>query len=155
MIASWIGWKIIGGFAKSAFGFVLAQWKWIVIAAIGAILLWGVMKIYGAFAERASLLLERKQKIDVLAQDLTIATVEAQSAQLVIKAINEDRERLRALAANTVNEQKAIRAEASAQKQIFEKHDFAADVKAKPEIIERKANVATQERFDALETAFN
>lgn len=151
----WIGWKIIGGFAKSAWGWALSQWKLILIVVVGAFLLWSAYKIADAFKDRAALIEGQKMTLTRFAVDLNNALIEKQSAQETLDRMIAEKIRVEELAKSLVAEQIVIRAEVEAQKALFEKHDFAAIVKAKPGIIENKANAATQERFDEIETAFN
>lgn len=152
---AWIGWKVIGGFAKSAFGFVLAQWKWIVIGLVLLCVAWAGFKVREAFRERAELIEAKQQNLADLTVNLNNALIEKQSAQETLNKMIAEKIRVEELAKDLVAEQAVIRAEVEAQKALFEKHDFAADVKAKPGLIETKANRATQERFDEIEATFN
>jgi Sec-independent protein translocase protein TatA len=155
MIMSWIGWKIIGGFAQSAWGWALRQWKLILIVVVLLLLLWAGMKIADAFRERAALIEGQKMTLTRMAVDLNMALIEKQSAQQTLDHMIAEKIRVEELAKSLVAEQIVIRAEVEAQKALFDKHDFAAIVKAKPGIIENKANAATQERFDEIEATFN
>lgn len=151
----WIGWKIIGGFAKSAWGWAVRQWQLILIVVVLVLLLWGAFKIADAFKDRNALIEGQKMTLTRFAVDLNNALIEKQSAQETLDRMIAEKIRVEELAKSLVAEQIVIRAEVEAQKALFEKHDFAAIVKAKPGIIENKANIATQERFDEIEATFN
>lgn len=149
---TWAATKLAMGVAGK---FLFAQWKWIVIGLIVVALLVVSFKVYGAFKDRAALLEEKKGTIATLAVDLNTALIEAQTAKATVERMQVDQARLQALAANLITTQIEIRDEVRAQKAVFESHDFDQLVQAKPGLIQKKANRATQERFDELEAVFN
>jgi len=135
--------------------FLFAQWKWVVIGLITILLLWAAFKVYGAFKDREALIEEKKGTLAALAVDLNSAEIEAQSAKATIKQMEGDKARLQGLLAGTIATQIEIRDEVREQKKLFEDHQFKEVIQAKPGLIQKKANRATQERFDELEAAFN
>lgn len=154
-----IPWSLLGkglfGAGKVAGGWFMGNLKWIGLG-VAAVAVAGIAwKIHSTFQERDRLLEERKMVVANLVQDLTIAEIEKQEAEETIARIEADKRRLEQLYADTVVVQREIRAEIREQKAIFERHDFNRLVQAKPGLIETRANRATQERFDELETAFN
>jgi hypothetical protein len=146
---------LIGLLFKQAGSFLVAQWKWIVITIIALILLFFSFKIYGAFKDRDALMEEREGRITQLVKDNTEAEIARQSAELVIARMLADEERINGLYDATVMLQEEIHAEVAAQKQVFLDHDFTKLSNAKPGLIIKPMNDATQERFDEISDIFN
>jgi len=83
------------------------------------------------------------------------ALVEATAARDTLERVQANIDRLKELLDQSLINQAAIQIEVKGQKEVFERHNFDALVKAKPGLIEHLANKATQERMDAFENSLN
>ena len=97
----------------------------------------------------------KEQTIIELTQSRDQALIEVAEARAAMWEKEAHAERLELLLEEARAERAAIRAEAARQVEVFEDHNFEALTKAKPGLIEKLANKATQERMDAFEDAFN
>lgn len=141
---------------RTAGGWVLGHAKLIGLGLLALALLGAALKIRATFAERDALLEERQQTISGLVQDVTIAEIEAKTARATVDEMIESQKRIERLQAEALAAQAQIRAEVRAQKAVIEDaRRLERLTRAKPGLIERLANKATQERFDELEAAYN
>lgn len=140
---------------KNAGSFLLAKWKWIAIAIVLGVVLYGIWEGYTIYKEREFLLEEREGIIAGLTQDNTILEIENQSQKETISLMLEEQKRIRELHAATIKLYEDVYEEVAAQKQIFEEHDFTRLSNAKPGLIIKPMNDATKERFDEIVAAFN
>jgi len=157
-ITAWLGRLTLKGAGQALTGSIGSYWKIGLSLALLAALATAAWKISGAFSERAALLEERQGTIANLTQDLTIASFERDSATWALQQMQLDKLRIEANQQALIKTQKAIREEIKAQKDIFTRqreHSFEQLVQAKPGLIEKLANQATQERLDALAAALN
>ena len=148
----WLGLKAFGSLAGGLIG---SYWKIGLTVALVAAIGTAAWKINGWKTDRDALLEERKGTIAELTQNLTIAEMERNSAQAALFKAEQEKRRILENQNALLLTQDLIRAEIREQKKIFEDHDFARLVAAKPGLIEKLSNKATAERFDDLEATFN
>lgn len=143
------------GIGSAVGGFIGSYWKiGLTVALVGAIGT-AAWKINGWKTDRDALLEERKGTIADLTQNLTIAEMERNTAQAALFKSEQEKRKILKNQESLIATQNAIRLEIREQKKIFEDHDFAKLVNAKPGLIEKLSNKATQERFSDLEDTFN
>ena len=132
--------------------FFLGNWKWIAIVVVCFGAYW---KLGAVFDDYKNMVAERNATITKVTVARDRALVEAATAQAAIFEIKAHAKRMELLLSDALQRQDEIRAEATAQREVFEDHNFTALTKAKPGLIEKLANKATQERMNAFEDAFN
>ena len=136
-------------------GFLTAQWKWLVIGALLLIALYGWYKVNNVIEERNALKQELDSKITQLVKDKTELSIAKQEAEQTINMMLADKARIEELYNATLKVQETINTVALQQEKIFEEHDFTKLSNAKPGLIIKPMNRATQERFDEIVTVFN
>lgn len=130
--------------------------KWIAYGSVLLVALYLGKQVYDAFQDREQLLEERQQTVAQLLQDVTIAEIEAKAAKDANKQLRESLARIEQLQAENLAVQAQIREEQREQKAVLEDQQRLTRLtKAKPGLIERLANKATQERHDEMAAAFN
>ena len=132
--------------------FLLGNWKWILLSLGVVAFYWKVNSEWSDYSEWKEL---QAQTITELTVARDRAVVEAASAQSALWEMKANTARLELLLQDALTRQDDVRADATAQRKVFEEHNFEALTKAKPGLIEKLANKATQERMDAFENAFN
>lgn len=139
--------------------FLLGNWKVLLVVSFAGILylklgsFWEDYQDYRADKEQT--LAQKEQVILKLTQARDHALIEVAESRSAMWEMKANEKRLELLLAEAIEQQKEIRAVARQQVEIFENHNFEALTKAKPGLIEKLANKATQERLDAFEEAFN
>lgn len=128
------------------------NWKTLMLyGAIAFVALFGYGKVKDYFTSVRNtterLHLERVERVK--------AEVERDTAQQVLDQERGHYQTLMRIQAEHSIALDRIRTEAQNQHEVFEEHDFEALTDAKPGLIERLANKASQERMDEFEAAFN
>ena len=131
---------------------LLANWRWIVGALVVGVLYWKASNWYDDYQDMKE---TYNRNVQQLLIERNNARVEAESAKAALLEIKRHDERLELLLKDAIQRQDVIRKETREQQKIFERHDFQALTEAKPGLIERLANRATEDRFNAFEDAFN
>ena len=150
---SWLALELAG---KAAGGWLMGNIKWIAYGILLLTALYLGKQVYDAFQDREQLLQERQQTVAQLLQDVTIAEIEATTAKDAVQQLRESQARIELLQAENLAVQAQIREEQRAQKAVLEDQQRLERVtKAKPGLIERLANKATQERHDEMAAVFN
>jgi hypothetical protein len=137
--------QLIWSFLKPNFFYVL-------LALLIAFFYWKLNNMWGEYKEWRTLQQETITQVTVMRDR---ALVEAETARQTLEQIQNNTVRLKELVEQSLLNQAAIQAEVKEQKDVFERHNFDALVKAKPGLIEHLANKATQERMDAFENSLN
>lgn len=137
--------KIIWKFAKPNIPYIL-------LALLVAFVYWKVTGMWGEYQEWKTLQQQTITEITVMRDR---ALVEAATARDTLERVQANIDRLKELLDQSLANQAAIQVEVRGQKEVFERHNFDALVKAKPGLIEALANKATQERMDAFENSLN
>jgi hypothetical protein len=127
-------------------------WKPVLLVGIVGFVYW---KVANAFDDYKTMVEERNTTITKVTVARDRAIVEAAAAQAAVYEIKANAQRMELLLESSLQRQDEIRAEAKAQREVFEGHNFEALTKAKPGLIEKLANKATQKRMDSFEDAFN
>jgi len=133
-------------------GFLKINWMYVGGAILVATIWW---KVSHAWSDYKDWKANQAQTITELTVSRDRAIVERASAQAAMAEKQAHVIRLEILLDHALEEQKAVTTIAKEQQDIFERHNFTALTKAKPGLIEKMANKATQERMDAFEKAFN
>lgn len=136
----------------TAKAFFKVNWKWVVI---GLVLVFAYFKVgswYDAYQEAEAAERERITRLEV---EKASAQVSLASMAATLQIVMEEKRKQEVLLLDAISRQDRIRAEAKEQVDVFEDHDFPKLVEAKPGLIEKLANKATNERMQQLEDALN
>ena len=133
-------------------GFLSRYGKWVLLGAVVLFAYWKVSSWYEAYQEAEAAERERITRLEV---EKASAIVSLQSMAATMAVIMEEKRKQEVLLLEALRKQDEIRAEAKAQVDVFEDHDFPALVEAKPGLIEKLANKATNERMTEIEDALN
>lgn len=136
----------------TALKFLVGNWKFLVLA-IGILLFY--FKANAFWNDYQEYRTQKEQTVLQLTQSRDQALIQVAEARAAMWEKEANEKRLELLLAKAIEEKAAIREEARRQIDVFENHNFEALTKAKPGLIEKLANKATQERLDAFEDAFN
>ena len=134
---------------------IFAQWKWIVLSIVTLVILFLAFKVYSVFKERDDLIKEKENAITQLIKDYTVSEIERQRAQDTVNLMTAENIRIQNIYDKITETQEAIRNIELEQKRIFIEHDFTKLSNAKPGLIIKPMNKATQERFDEIANTFN
>lgn len=132
--------------------FLSAYGKWVLLAAVVLFAYWKVGSWYEAYQEEEKAERERITRLEV---EKAAAQVSMQSMAATMVMLMEEKRKQEVLLLEALRKQDEIRAEAKEQIDVFEDHDFPALVEAKPGLIEKLANKATNERMTEIEDALN
>ena len=132
--------------------FLAANWKWVVLGAVALFAYWKVGSWYDAYQEEQKAERERITRLEV---EKAAAEISVQSLSGTLQMMREQQVKTEMLLIDAIRRQDEIRSEAKEQVDVFEDHDFPALVDAKPGLIEKLANKATNERMREIEDALN
>lgn len=132
--------------------FLSVNWKWVVLGAVALFLYWKVGSWYDAYQEQQQAERERITRLEV---EKAAAEISAQSLVGTMTMMIEQQRKTEMLLLDALKRQDTIREEMKQQVDVFEDHDFPELVDAKPGLIEKLANKATNERMKELEDALN
>lgn len=133
-------------------GFLQVNWKWLVIGVVIVVAYIKVGNWYDAYQEQQE---QERTALVRMALEKQAAELSVQSLAGTLQLVMEEKRKQELLFIETLRRMDEAKAEAKAQVDVFEDHDFPALVEAKPGLIERLANKATNERMQELENALN
>ena len=91
------------------------------------------------------------QRFEVLAAEKAALDLKSQQQEAAFKALTESYEKQRVANDALTRKNQEIQQETQAYLQIFKKHDLTKLARAKPGLIETRANKATEEIFKVIE----
>lgn len=137
---------------SAAGSFIGGNWK---ILGIVGLAFFAFYKIEDFIEDRIVEAQERNNKITELTSARDRAVVEAEGLKDTLTEMRRHEEFLKQLLVEARIRHDEARQEARDQHRVFEDHDFNKIVQAKPGLVEKLANKATQERMDEIESAIN